>query len=79
MFRISCLLRIPPFSAASLSPSRWVPLTLTVEDEQLNPLVTVTEGTRAVQSRIQISWLVDSSLTHVKTILSDMHRMANNN
>ena len=50
-----------------------------VEDEQLNPLVTVTEGTRAVQSRIQISWLLDSSLTHVKTILSDMHRMANNN
>ncbi len=50
-----------------------------VEDEQLNPLVTVTEGTRAVQSRIQISWLVDNSLTHVKTILSDMHRMANNN
>lgn len=47
-----------------------------IEDEQLNPLVTVTEGTRAVQSRI---WLLDSSLTHVKTILSDMHRMANNN
>jgi len=50
-----------------------------IEDEQLNPLVTVTEGTRAVQSRIQVSWLLDSSLTHVKTILSDMHRMANNN
>jgi hypothetical protein len=50
-----------------------------VKDEQLNPLVTVTEGTRAVQSRIQISWLLDRSLTHVKTILSDMHRMANNN
>ena len=50
-----------------------------IGDEQLNPLVTVTEGTRAVQSRIQVSWLLDSSLTHVKTILSDMHRMANNN
>jgi hypothetical protein len=49
-----------------------------IGDEQLNPL-TVTEGTRAVQSRIQVSWLLDSSLTHVKTILSDMHRMANNN
>ena len=32
-----------------------------IEDEQLNPLVTVTEGTRAVQSRIQVSWLLDSS------------------
>src|SRR5580658_3958178 len=30
IFGISCLLRIPPFSAASLSQSRWVPQTLTV-------------------------------------------------
>src|ERR1700735_2444523 len=31
MFRISCLLRIPPFSAPSLAQSRWVPQTLTLQ------------------------------------------------
>src|SRR5580692_11334267 len=31
MPRISCLLRIPPFSTASLAQSRWVPQTLTID------------------------------------------------
>src|SRR3984885_7371595 len=31
MLRISCLLRIPPFSTASLAQSRWVPQTLTLQ------------------------------------------------
>src|ERR1700684_80492 len=30
ILRISCLLRILPFSAASIAQSRWVPQTLTV-------------------------------------------------
>jgi len=49
-----------------------------LEDHQISPLVTVRFGTKAVQSRIDAKWFVDSSLQHVKTILGDMLRMAKN-
>lgn len=48
------------------------------EDQQLNPVVRV-EGTHIVQGRIQLHWFLDSSLQHVKTILSDMYRKASRN
>ena len=50
-----------------------------VEDQRLNPVVRVVEGTHIVQSRINVRWFLDSSLQDLKTILSDMHRMARNN
>ena len=50
-----------------------------LEDHQPNPPVSVIEGTHVVQSRMDVRWLMDSGLGHVKTILSDMHRRANNN
>lgn len=50
-----------------------------VEDHQLTPIVRVVEGTRMVQSRIDIRWFLDASLRDLKTILADMHRMAVNN
>jgi hypothetical protein len=50
-----------------------------VEDHQLNPLVSVIDGTHVVQSRIAARWFMDGSLRHVKTILSDMNRIASNN
>jgi hypothetical protein len=43
-----------------------------LEDHQLNPLVSVIEGTHVVQGHIAAHWFMDSSLRHVKTILSDM-------
>ena len=51
---------------------------LIVEDQHVNPLVTVIEGTRAIQTRISAHWFMDSSLVHVKTILYDLHRIALN-
>jgi hypothetical protein len=47
-----------------------------LEDHDLNPLVTVRDGSTAVQDRINAGWLMESSLQRVKTILGDMHRMA---
>jgi hypothetical protein len=49
-----------------------------LEDHQINPLVTVRVGAAAVQSRIEATWFLDSSLTDVKTILNDMLNAATN-
>ena len=50
-----------------------------VEDHQVEPLVSVIVGTHAVQGRINIRWFLDGNLQPLKTILSDMHRLASNN
>jgi len=50
-----------------------------LEDHQLSPLVSVIVGTHVVQSRIDVRWLMSRSTTHIRTILSDMHRRASSN
>ncbi len=46
-----------------------------LEDDQPTRLVTVIEGTRAVQGRNYHRWFLDASFRDLKTILSDLHRM----
>jgi len=42
----------------------------------LDPLVTVTYATKAVQSRIPVHYLMEEDLHHVRTVLGDLVRMA---
>jgi hypothetical protein len=46
------------------------------EDHQINPVVSVIEGTHAVNGRIDAGWLMDEQLTRVKAILSQMYQDA---
>jgi hypothetical protein len=50
-----------------------------VEDQQLNPLVRIVEGTRIVHAHVDARWFLDTSPQNLKSILSDLHRMARNN
>jgi hypothetical protein len=50
-----------------------------IVSDEIRPVVSVIVGTHAVQGPIETKWFMDESLTYVKQILSDMHKMACNN
>jgi hypothetical protein len=50
-----------------------------VDDHRFPPTIRVIEGTRIVQSRIDLRWFLDPELRDLKTILSDLYRMVSKN